>query len=344
MSQANSVLLRCDGAEDIGLGHVVRCLALAEELKAEYNCKITFAIHRGKPGIDMIKERAYPMITSDEINTFTEEEFLKNAVQESGCNVVIMDFRENISLDFLHSLRKRGIILVDIDDPNEKRLAADLAFYPPVPQVKRMDWSGFEGQLMVGWEWVILRKEFTEYAGQQRTSNDRLHLLVTMGGSDPAGFTLTAIEALDLLEDDFDTTVVLGAAFSREYELQSLLLRTKRKYRILRNVKNMAAVMAEADLAIASFGMTAYELACMGVPALYLCLAEDHAESCQAFVEAGVAVRTGIDHSIENIAAQISPLLWNSKRRARMKANGKKVMDGYGVQRIGAEINKILIT
>ena len=84
MSQANSVLLRCDGAEDIGLGHVVRCLALAEELKAEYNCKITFAIHRGKPGIDMIKERAYPMITRDEINTFTEEELRELVNAASG--------------------------------------------------------------------------------------------------------------------------------------------------------------------------------------------------------------------------------------------------------------------
>ncbi len=345
MSRANSVLFRCDGAEDIGLGHIVRCLALAEELKVEYNCQITFAVHRGKPGIDMIKERAYPTITiNEDINTFSEKEFLKNAVQESYCNVVIMDFREDISLDFLHSLRKQGIILVDIDDPNDKRLAADLAFYPPVPQVKKMDWSGFEGQLMVGWEWVILRKEFTAMANQQRIPNDRLHVLVTMGGSDPAGFTLTVIKALDLLEDNFDTTVVIGAAFSREEELQSLLLKTERKFRILRNVQNMAAIMAQADLAIASFGMTAYELACMGVPALYMCLTDDHAESCQAFVDAGIAVNLGTDHSIEKIANQISLLLWDGKYRDGMKANGKKVIDGYGVQRIGAEINKILIT
>lgn len=345
MSQANSILFRCDGAEDIGLGHIVRCLALAEELKVEYNCQITFAVHRGKPGIDMIKEKSYPVITVNEnINTFNEEEFLKNAVQESDCKVVIMDFRENMSLDFLHSLRKQGIILVDIDDPKEKRLAADLAFYPPVPQVKRMDWSGFQGQLMVGWEWVIIRKEFTTMTNQQRIPYDRLHLLVTMGGTDPAGFTLTVIEALDLLEDDFETTVVLGAAFSREEELQSLLLRTKRKFRVLRNVQNMAAIMAQADLAIASFGMTAYELACMGVPALYMCLTDDHAESCQVFVDAGVAVNLGRDHSIEKIADQISLLLWDGKYRDGMKANGKKVMDGYGVQRIGAEISKILIT
>lgn len=343
MSQANSILFRCDGAEDIGLGHIVRCLALAEELTVEHNYQVTFAVHRGKPGLDMIKERAYPVISvNEDMKTFSEEEFLKNAVRESGCNAVIMDLRENISLDFLHSLGNQGIILVDIDDPKEKRLVADLAFYPPVPQVKKMDWSGFQGQLMVGWEWVILRKEFTAMANQQRIPNDRLHLLVTMGGSDPAGFTLTVIEALDLLEDDFDTTVVLGAAFFGEEELQSLLLRTKRKFRILRNVQNMAAIMAQADLAIASFGMTAYELACMGVPALYMCLTDDHAESCQVFVDAGVAFKLERGYSIEKIANQISLSLWDDKYRDEMKA--KKVISGYGAQRIVAEINKVLIT
>jgi spore coat polysaccharide biosynthesis protein SpsF len=57
--------------------------------------------------------------------------------------------------------------------------------------------------------------------------------------------------------------------------------------------------MAQADLAIASFGMTAYELACMEVPALYFCLTADHAESCQAFVEAGMAMSFD-DHNIRN--------------------------------------------
>jgi spore coat polysaccharide biosynthesis protein SpsF len=339
------ILFRCDGDADIGLGHIVRCLALAEELQSEYDCRITFAVHRGKTGIEMIKAKGYPVITGNaHTDAFSEEEFLRNAVQQSACNALIMDFREDISLDFLFSLRKQGIILVDIDDPNQKRLAADLAFYPPVPQVKRMNWSGFQGQLMAGWEWVILRPEFTALADQQRIQNHRLHVLVTMGGSDPAGFTITALEALDLLEDDFDTTVVLGAAFSREAELQSLLLRTKRKFTILRNVKNMAAVMVQADLAIASFGMTAYELACMGVPALYFCLTADHAESCQALVEAGMAVILEKRSSIGNIADEIRLLLRDGKYRQRMKANSQKVMNTNGVQRIGAEINKILLT
>ncbi|MDD4803369.1 MAG: UDP-2,4-diacetamido-2,4,6-trideoxy-beta-L-altropyranose hydrolase [Syntrophomonas sp.] len=327
MSQTNSILFRCDGAEDIGLGHIVRCLALAEELKDEYDCRITFAVLRGKPGIEMIKGKGYPVITViNNLDVFNQEEFLQNAIQESSCNVVIMDFREDISLAFLHALRIQGIILVDIDDPQEKRLAADLAFYPPVPQVKKMDWSGFQGQLMAGWEWVILRKEFITIANQQRISNGRLHLLVTMGGSDPAGFTLTVIEALDLLEDDFDTTVVLGAAFSWEKELNSLLLRTKRKFRILRSIENMAGVMAQADLAIASFGMTAYELAYMGVPTLFVCLTDDHAESCQAFVDAGIAMCLKNNNMDNNWVDKIQVLL-----------SQKGILDGNIARNIGFE-------
>lgn len=336
-----SILFRCDGAEDIGLGHVVRCLALADELKDAHNCRVVFAIHRDKPGINLIKEKGYPVITIDNNPSyFTEEKFLKKAVAKSRCKVIIMDFRTPISLDFLNLLKQQGILLVDIDDPNEKRLLADLAFYPPVPHVKIMNWSGLKGQLMVGWEWVILRREFTTMAVQPRFTNSRRHLLVTMGGSDPAGFTLTAIKALDLIEDDFDTTVVLGRAFSREKDFQSLLLTTKRKFRILRDIKNMAAIMAQTDLAIASFGMTAYELAFMGVPALFFCLTDDHADSCQAFVDEHIAISLCGNEikSIKDLAKVIQPLLNNKENLYKMSANARSIMTVNGTRNIASRI------
>lgn len=337
MREEISVLFRCDGDEEIGLGHVVRCLALAEELTFDHNCRVTFAINRGKTGIDMIKEYGYALFTiNNNMESFSEGAFLKKAVQKTACDVLIMDFREKISLEFLVSLKKQGILLVDIDDPDEKRLVADLAFYPPVPQVKKMDWSGFKGQLMVGWEWVILRKEFINEAKKQRHPNDRLHILVTMGGSDPAGFTLKAMEALELLEEEFDTTVVLGRAFSGEKELHDFLIRAKREFKILKNVENMAKIMASADLAIASFGVTAYELAYMGVPAVYICLTDDHAESCQAFVEAGVAVKMGGENTY--CLDKILQLVRNEDKRVAMMFNTENGLKNNGTKLMAAKI------
>ncbi|MEN6325467.1 MAG: UDP-2,4-diacetamido-2,4,6-trideoxy-beta-L-altropyranose hydrolase [Syntrophomonas sp.] len=341
MAEPLSILFRCDGAQDIGLGHVVRCLALADELKNKHGCRVTFATHRSELGINIIKAEQYPVICPDKgWAEISEEKFLEIAVKSSLCTTIIMDFREKISLDFLNLLRQQGIMLVDIDDPDDKRLAADMAFYPPVPQVKKMDWTRFKGQLFTGWEWVILRKEFAAYAKQQRKTNDSLHILVTMGGSDPAGFTLKALEALDLLEEEFETTVVLGPGFFMEEQLQTLLQRCRRNFTILRNVSNMPAVMAEADLAIASFGVTAYELAYMGVPAMYMCLTDDHAESCEAFVDAGIAINLGVlkDCKIGYIANRIQFLIRDDIYRCQMRTNARILINSYQTRCIASKI------
>ena len=54
-------------------------------------------------------------------------------------------------------------------------------------------------------------------------------------------------------------------------------------FEVLFNVPELAAEFARADLALISFGVTAYEMAALGVPALYVTLTEDHAASASAF-------------------------------------------------------------
>ncbi len=342
MNNSYSILIRCDGNEEIGLGHVVRCLALADELRDSYNCSASFAV-RGDLGRGIIAAKKYPIVAVNENEkVLNQEEYLINAIKKSACQVLILDLREHIPSLFLESVRKMGILIVDIDDPCEKRLSVDLAFYPPVPQVKKMDWTGFNGQLLSGWEWVLLRKEFTKRSQKIRSINKDLRVLVIMGGSDPAGLTLKAVEALDLLEEDFTTVIVLGAGFHKETELESLLSNTKRKFTICKSVTNMSAIMENVDLAIASFGVTAYELACMGVPAIYLCLSSDHQESASVFQNKGLALNMGeyTGVSTKDLAQTVYLLLHDKERRDYMAGKGPQLIDGRGSYRMAEKIMK----
>lgn len=342
MNNSYSMLIRCDGNEEIGLGHVVRCLALADELRDTYNCSVSFAV-RGDLGRGIIAGKEYPIVAvNGDEELLNQEEYLINAIKKSACQVLVLDVREHISSVVLESVRKRGILIVDIDDPCEKRLSADLAFYPPVSQVKKMDWIGFNGQLLSGWEWVLLRKEFTDYSPKIRNINKDLRVLVTMGGSDPAGLTLKAVEALDLLEEDFETVIVLGAGFHKQAELRSLLSNTKRRFRICKNVSNISLIMKDSDIAIASFGVTAYELACMGVPAIYLCLSSDHQESASVFQNQGLALNMGeyTGVSTEDLAQAVYLLLHDRERRDYMAGKGPQLVDGRGSYRTAEKIIK----
>ena len=334
-----SVLFRCDGSPEIGLGHIVRCLALADELNDVHNCRITFAMRTGPLGIQMVEEKGYKVIIPQEGDqSFDYRNWLNECVRKVDARVIVLDVRDGLARADVKELRNNGTLIATIDDPEDKRLEANLAFYPPVPQVKRIDWTGFTGKLYIGWEWVILRKEFsiTPSPKPQAARTGIPRILVTMGGSDPQGVTIKAIKALEMLGDNFEAVVVLGAGFQHKKQLDNLLSDCKHRFDVQENVNNMAELMTQSDLAVASFGVTAYELAAMGVPAIYLCLTEDHAESASAFVEAGTAISLGMFTHVntEMIAKGISNILNNKSLLARLADTARKYIDGQGVARI----------
>lgn len=336
-----SILFRCDGSSAIGLGHIIRCLALADELHEAHNCRITFAMRTGPLGIRMIKDKNYQVITSEENDQpFDYSEWLNACVKKVDARAIVFDVRDGLSRTVVKELRDNGILIVTIDDPEDKRLEADLAFYPPVPQVERIDWTGFTGELYVGWEWVILRREFinakqlVDKNPKLKIQNSKQRILVTMGGSDPQGMTLKAVKALEMLKADFKAVVVLGAGFQHKKQLDDLLSDCKHHFEVQENIKNMAEIMAQSDLAVASFGITACELAAMRVPAIYLCLTEDHAESASAFVEEGMAISLGVSDcvSTKTLSYEVRYLLKNTSKRLQMSTVQK--INGSGVKRI----------
>ena len=157
-----------------------------------------------------------------------------------------------------------------------------------------------------------------------------------MGGSDPQGMTLKAVKALELLEKNIEVVVILGAGFQQKKELDNLLSHCIHQYDVRENVKNMAEIMSQSDLAVASFGVTAYELAAMGVPAIYLCFTEDHAESASAFVEEDMAISLGVFTHVntEMIVKGISNILNNKSLLSKVADTERKHIDGQGVARI----------
>ena len=325
------------------MGHVVRCLALADELWENHGCTISFAMRTSELGMSKVREK-YPVLTAPEAH-FNYSDWLSDCIQKTDAQVLIMDVRDGLHRANLVQIKKQtGIKIVTIDDPEDKRLAADLAFYPPVPQVWKMNWIDFGGEIYTGWEWVILRPEFAAW----RNKNDRgshahithnsspPNILVTMGGSDPAGLTIKTLQSLNMLQMDFRAIIVLGPGFASRETLEELLCHIEFKYTIFEDVTDMVSVMVMADLAIASFGMTAYELAAIGVPAVYFCLTEDHAVSASVFVETGIAVSMGLFHEIstKSMEIEIWSLLIDKMRQSIMARNGRENIDGEGARKI----------
>ena len=291
MIRKKNILFRCDGSTKIGMGHVVRCLALADELRDNYDCTITFAMRQSELGIQKVRG-SYPVFNVDQ-NDFDYELWLINCIQETKANIMIMDMRDNLSRISLRKIKQdTGIKVITIDDPEDKRLEADIAFYPPVPQVMKMNWDYYQGKIFTGWEYVILRKEFLQTF--QKPENPIPNIFVSMGATDPKNMTMFVVETFDQLDFPFHCIIMIGPGYPFKETLIKRLSKANFKHQLLVDPQNIADRMAGADFAIISFGQTAYELAALGIPSIYICLTEDHCQSATIFEKEEMGISAGM--------------------------------------------------
>ena len=311
-----NILFRCDGSVEIGLGHVVRCLTLADHLKENHDCNIHFSMRKSELGINKVK-KSYPVIEANE-QAFDYEDWLSDCIYKSNADILVMDMRDGLLKQELKQIKKKTVVkVVTIDDPEDKRLEADLAFYPPVPQLNNMSWEGFNGKIFSGWEYVILRKEFSKYYPKPNISIP--NILISMGAADNRNMTKFAIYALNEINEKFKTIIIVGSGYLQLEELKSTLNSVSFKFELHQNPDNIAEIMSQSNFAVISFGQTAYEFAALKIPAIYLCLTDDHFESSKLFMNEGIGTSLGV-YSEEKKQDLVEAVLFHIKEKHAIKS------------------------
>lgn len=336
-AQGGLALIRCDGGGAYGFGHVKRMITLARALRDRQSIGVAFALNGAQ-------EARAPILRAG----FEAEmvgpggEALADVIERRRPDLLILDCRDGPSRRELERLSQGVEATAVIDDASDRRLAADIAYYPPAPQAGMLEWDQSRCLSRVGWEWSLLG--IAPEAAKPRAVTPRPTLLVTMGGSDPMGLTLRAAQALARLEPIFRARFVIGPGMLRREEIATQIALLHSNFETVEGAEDLAAEYASADAALAAFGVTAYELASCGVPALYLCLSDDHALSASAFEHAGMGISLGLaaDASDERIAKSVWALLSDSARRKEMRAAGLMTIDGQAGARIAADLARTL--
>jgi spore coat polysaccharide biosynthesis protein SpsF len=338
---AGTILMRCDGGGSLGFGHVKRSLALARSLRDRHGFGVAFAMGADQDTQALAEREGFPIHLWPKDRN--EADWLSGVIAQTRPLAVLFDTRVTGGAAAVRAARKAGCLTAVVDDASERRLDADLAFYPPVPQAARLEWRGAQTQRFTGWDWAILGAAPLPY--RPRAEGSALNVLVTMGGSDPQGQTVPAARALARILGTHRVTVTVGKGFPGRVETLRSLRQLPGPMTILDGAEDLRPAMAEAEMAVSMFGVTAYELAAHGVPALYLTLTDDHARSAQAFVDAGLGRLIGPSGCGETpIAEAARVLLSDPQARANMAAAGLRTVDGRGAERIAAMVAERLQT
>lgn len=325
-------LIRCDGGGKFGYGHVKRMIALARALRDRESIGVLFALNGTPDAVLPIRRAGFEAVMID------RNDDLAALIGKHAPDLLLLDGRDGPSRSELEALRQDIPIVAVIDDGSDTRLAADFAYYPPVPQARALDWTGARTVPRIGWEWSLLG--LNPHLTPVHAMSARPTLLVAMGGSDPQGLTLRAAQALAPLDTTFRIRFVIGTGMADAAKVAAQLVSLEDSYETVEGADDLAVEYASADLAICAFGVTAYELAAFGVPAIYLGLTEDHARSASAFEAAGMGRSLGVASQVSDgdILAAVKALMNDSVRRREMRSAGFATLDGNGAARIAADL------
>jgi spore coat polysaccharide biosynthesis protein SpsF len=336
-SSKGLALIRCDGGGRFGYGHVKRMVALARALRDRESIGVVFALHGTNDAADSIRRAGFA------VEIIEDHRVLTAVGDRLKPDLLLLDGREGASPAELEELRQKVAVTAVIDDAGDARLVCDFAYYPPVPQAHELEWGDARTVVRIGWEWALLGLN-PLLVPARRPAITRPTLLVAMGGCDPQGLTLRAAKILMPLDADIRIRFVVGAGMRNASGIAQTIAAWKNNFETIEGADDLAIEYASADLALCAFGVTAYELAAFGVPALYLGLSEDHVRSASTFEAAGMGVSLGLAATAADadILTHVKALLDAPQRRREMRIAGLTTLDVGAAERIAAELSGAL--
>ena len=353
------VVIRADANSKIGMGHVMRCLSVADAL-VKRGEEVLFVTADDTP-VPLLTKKGIPyrVLHTDYADMEAELPELWEVLRElpqgaespeaalAQKNTSILVDSYYVTEKYLAALKKR-ITTIYMDDI--------YAFSYPVDMLINYNIYGEEmgyekdaafadTKLLLGTEYVPLREEFSA-AEQQRTAADG-GILITTGGSDSfnlAGQLLMEAMKYDALKEK-EYHVVSGSLNPHIGELQALAQKHENIH-IHCNVTNMAELMAESEVALSAGGSTLYELCAMGVPVIAFSFAENQERLVQTFVKRGIAqyggnYRTDGNKMIQNTIAGLETLLEDENLQTEYREKARTLVDGKGADRIAEAIQAL---
>lgn len=337
-----------------GLGHLRRCISLAEVMKDKFHTKIIISF-KDKYSIDLLKNLDLACLPIDTLLDPSEEveNYPKSAI------AVIIDMADRINrtqpqyiADYIKALHSKCIRSIVIDNPTPESLyfdgmpIVDMVIRPY--DVQNHNCPNWGHTICSGRRYVIIGQEYNDIAPlsyEKRAEN----ILLTFGGSDPQYITeiICAFLKNALELDNFTFQIILGQSFANHRKIQ-----IKKKYEddqrfsFYESVPSLKPFFDNALVAILGSGAASrYEASSCGTPALITAIEPSHNVFLNYHQEYGSSINLGYYKQLEEkiFIEKLYDLIFNPVVRLGMNYSCFNLDLSGGLARVVEQIEKVLI-
>lgn len=330
------ILFRTDCDDNQGMGHVMRCAALARSF-LELGAVPTFACSKPE-GVAFVRSSGFGVLDLVGLSRESELRILGDYSKAEGVLLIVADSYDYDAryLASLNAIAKVAYIDdlhtpgLDVEAIANGNVTADKGRYGELYPMGKP-------KLFLGAEYCLLREEFCglgSFAVSERVGS----VLVASGGSDPHGTSVQIVETLlecpAIREAEID---VMAGPLSGSMERLRMLSARFPRVVVRQGVDDVAGLIRSSDMAVSAAGGTLNEICACGVPSIAYALANNQMKALQAFssrncvLNAAVAWSEGFKSClgalVENLAA-------NRELRCSLSENARRLFDGMGTRRL----------
>ncbi|CAG1003628.1 UDP-2,4-diacetamido-2,4, 6-trideoxy-beta-L-altropyranose hydrolase [Methylophilaceae bacterium] len=353
------IALRVDASSQIGTGHFMRCLTLANALRARGARTRFVSRHLPEHLRSKLVEKGHEFVLLDTVQNDTRLDELAHAlwlgVSQQQDAVASMQALSDQHWDWLivdhyaldarweSELRQstRKILIIDdiADRQHNCEALLDQNLYVDM-QTRYAGKVPAHCQLLLGPRYALLRDEFRRLRDQIKPRSGPVkRILIFFGGVDADNYTSQAIDALAQMEiSEIHVDVVIGAQHPCRERIETECV--QRHFICHVQTKHMAKLMGAADLAIGAGGSACWERCSLGLPALLVSLADNQIDIAKALDLFGACIYVGSSKSISPLMTRdaLVRLLNRQEQLEGLSRKAYSLVDGLGVGRVCQEM------
>lgn len=356
------ILFRTDADSRIGTGHLMRCLALADDLRREGADCLFLCREAGLGGLaEKISLGGHRLLTLPmaavlddvgDLPRLAHADWLSGGWRNdaSACLAVLADqpradwlVVDHYALDdrWEAAMRAATRRVMAIDDLADRKHDCDVLLDQNVLDGSSGHYRGLVPRdclLLLGPKYALLRPEFSgasEVAARAGRPRKDARLLIMFGGSDPQDLTLRTVNALARLNWQGPVEVVAGELYGKLQELKASVSRLPQAS-LHAPAHKVADLMRAADLALGSPGVASWERCACSLPSIVLSVADNQLTLGESLGRMGVHWYLGKAADVRDEELDAALIAWtaNSPARYCMSQTASAICDGKGVRRV----------